>query len=464
MKHEAFVGIDVSKGYADFMFLDGQKQPIEKPFQLDDNWEGHRQLEALLKQIQQQHNIGIFYCGVESTGGFENNWYAMLQRAAKTFPLKVSRLNPAGVKANMEAGLKRNITDSLSSRYIAEYLICHADKVNYNQGSASVYNACRSLHRHLQLLTKQQTQLVNQLLQLLYSSFPELLVYCRHGIPQWLLALLMKYPARERIGRQNEERLTKIKFITTEKARALLGKAKQSVAAATDPVMEELIKSLAQQIIDKQSVIDTHKKQLTAACKGAEVDLLDSIPGFGRYIAAVMMIEIENISRFPSAKHLTSYFGIHPELKQSGDKAAFRMSKKGRSAPRAMLYLAGLSALRCDEHIKAIYHRQRKLGKSHKQAMGAVMSKLLRMVFGILKSNKPYDVATDKANIGKNAERKQPETKQQEEIKNKRRYQQWSSQAPLSNKQSKKRKAHSQSQSEQVGKARDQVNAPAVNL
>jgi len=460
-QQEAFLGIDVSKGYADFMFLDGQKQPIEKPFQLDDNFEGHRQLEALLKLVQQQHGIGMFYCGLESTGGFENNWYAMLQRAAKTFPLKVSRLNPAGVKANIEAGLNRNITDALSSRYIAEYLIAHPDKVNFNQGSSSIYNACRSLHRHIQLLTKQQTQLVNQLLQLLYSNFPELLIYCRHGIPQWLLTLLVKYPTRERIGKQNEKRLTQIKFITPEKARALLDKARQSVAADAEPVMEELIKSLAQQIIGKQAVIATHKKQLTTVCKGTEVDLLDSIPGFGCYIAAVMMIEIENINRFPTAKQLTSYFGIHPELKQSGDKAAFRMSKKGRSAPRAMLYLAGLSAVRHDEHIKAIYHRQRKLGKSHNQAMGAVMSKLLRMVFGILKSNKSFDAATDQANISKNAASKQPETKQQEEIKNKRRYQQLSSQAPVSNKQSKKRKVHLQSQTEQVGEVRDQVNAPS---
>jgi hypothetical protein len=133
----------------------------------------------------------------------------MLQRAAKTFPLKVSRLNPAGVKANIAAGLNRNITDALSSRYIAEYLIAHPEKVNFNQGSGSVYNACRSLHRHIQLLLKQKTQLVNQLLQLLYSSFPELLVYCRHGIPQWLLMLLVKYPTRERIVRQNEKQLAK---------------------------------------------------------------------------------------------------------------------------------------------------------------------------------------------------------------------------------------------------------------
>jgi Transposase IS116/IS110/IS902 family. len=225
--------------------------------------------------------------------------------------------------------------------------------------------------------------------------------------------------------------------------------------------MGELIKSLAQQIINKHTLIEAHKNQLETTCKGTEVDLLCSIPGFGRYIAAVMMIEIEDISRFPSAKHLTSYFGIHPELKQSGDKAAFRMSKKGRPAPRAMLYMARLSAVRHDEHIKTIYHRQRKLGKCHYQAMGAVMSKLLRIVFGILKSNKPYDVATDKANICKNAERKQPETKQQEEIKNKRRYQQLSSQAPVSNRQSKERKVHLQSQTEQVGEVREQVNAPS---
>ena len=36
-----YLGIDVSKGYADFMILDRTKQPVEDSFQLDDTFSGH---------------------------------------------------------------------------------------------------------------------------------------------------------------------------------------------------------------------------------------------------------------------------------------------------------------------------------------------------------------------------------------------------------------------------------------
>jgi hypothetical protein len=42
---EYFLGIDVSKGYADFILLDNNKNIIEKNFQLDDIFDGHNQLK-----------------------------------------------------------------------------------------------------------------------------------------------------------------------------------------------------------------------------------------------------------------------------------------------------------------------------------------------------------------------------------------------------------------------------------
>jgi len=37
-----FMGIDVSKGYADFVILDGKKNVVEPNFQLDDTFKSHR--------------------------------------------------------------------------------------------------------------------------------------------------------------------------------------------------------------------------------------------------------------------------------------------------------------------------------------------------------------------------------------------------------------------------------------
>jgi transposase len=42
-----YMGIDVSKGYADFMIIDSKKKPVVQGFQLDDTFEGHQGLYIL---------------------------------------------------------------------------------------------------------------------------------------------------------------------------------------------------------------------------------------------------------------------------------------------------------------------------------------------------------------------------------------------------------------------------------
>lgn len=455
---EAYLGIDVSKGYSDFTLLSQTKQELEKVFQLDDTRSGHDALQKLLHQFISQHGISTLYCAVESTGGFENNWYNWLTVLKKELPLKVARLNPSGVKNNVAAGLERNVTDALSSRYIAEYIISHAGKVMYDVPD-NVYNSYRSMSKHITLLKKQNTQLINQMKIVLYSSFPELMRYCKQGMPAWVLDVLIKYSSPAAIAKLKPEQLAKIKNVTSDKALAIITKAKSSITSRNNSMQEFLIKSLAKQIADKQELIEDHKNYLVHNCKGPEVDLIDTIPGIGTYSAAAIMIEIENIHRFATPSHLASYFGLHPVMKESGDKQfAYRMSKKGRSAMRALLYMCAQTSVLHDEHLKNIYHRHRSKGKNHKQAIGVVMHKMLRIIWGVLTSQQPYNAATDKNNQSKKVEQ-QPDNKK-EELKTKRRYQTLDTDAPISRIQNKKRKAQSESQVSKAERMRDHQIAP----
>jgi len=69
MKSKAYLGIDVSKGYADFLLLDEDKQVLEQPFQLDDNKPGREKLGELINQWF-DNGLKELFCGVESTGGY----------------------------------------------------------------------------------------------------------------------------------------------------------------------------------------------------------------------------------------------------------------------------------------------------------------------------------------------------------------------------------------------------------
>ncbi|CAB5086564.1 hypothetical protein D3OALGA1CA_606 [Olavius algarvensis associated proteobacterium Delta 3] len=102
-------------------------------FQLDDTQKDHRLLFKIIDQLLKQHPQATVCAAVESTGGCENNWYQSLRMLQQTLNISVARLNPLGVVHNKKAGLKRNTTDKISAWSIAEYLIAHPEKVNYQR-------------------------------------------------------------------------------------------------------------------------------------------------------------------------------------------------------------------------------------------------------------------------------------------------------------------------------------------
>jgi transposase len=454
-----YLGIDVSKGYADFTLLDSNKKALEKVFQLDDTRKGHDDLKKQLQRMINDYGLEQVYCGLESTGGFENNWYNSIQQWSKTMSCYVVRLNPFVVKSNTAATLQRNVTDALSSQYIAEYLIAQHASVDYSE-QQSKYSSYRSFNNHINLQKKQKAQLINELKAVLYSRFPELLRYCKESILDWVLEILIKYPSVSQLSKLKPEKLCKINYVDLEKATSIIKKATTTVASRNSNTDSFLIEHLATEIQQKQISIKKQKEFLAKQCNGDEVDLLTSITGIGKYSAAVFMIEIEDIRRFKTAKNLVSYFGMHPELKDSGDKkATYHLSKRGRASMRGALYMCAMTAVSYDAHLKSIYHRHRKKGFNHKQAIGVIMQKLLRVIWGVLTKKTCYDASIDKDN----QERKviKPDENKAEELKSKRRYQALDKEAPISSRQTKTRKAHSESQVSNAEQVRDHLNAPA---
>ena len=75
-----YMGIDVSKGYADFVIINQRKQPVVKSFQLDDTFDGHSRLHEIVSRFSTNHPQAVMCAAVESTGGYENNWYNTLIR------------------------------------------------------------------------------------------------------------------------------------------------------------------------------------------------------------------------------------------------------------------------------------------------------------------------------------------------------------------------------------------------
>jgi transposase len=122
-----------------------------------------------------------------------------------------------------------------------------------------------------------------------------------------------------------------------------------------------------------------------------EHDLLRSIPGIGLLTAA--KIQAVDPQRFDDARKLSAFAGVTPMNRDSGSSVhrRARFSKIGDAALRRALYMPAIVAMRVNPAARELYQRLRQKGMAKKAAIGAVMHKLLRQAFGVLKSGQPFN-------------------------------------------------------------------------
>jgi len=129
----------------------------------------------------------------------------------------------------------------------------------------------------------------------------------------------------------------------------------------------------------------------------AYMDKLNSpvttIPGVGPAYGAVILSELGDIHRFPSAKQIVSYSGLDASVSESGDFEGDQchISKRGSSYLRRAIWGAAFVASWSDPELTAYYHRLRNRGKPHQVAVGAVARKLCHIIFAVLSENRPYE-------------------------------------------------------------------------
>lgn len=122
--------------------------------------------------------------------------------------------------------------------------------------------------------------------------------------------------------------------------------------------------------------------------------LLQSIPGVGLKISATILSAYGSFENFQNAKQACSFAGMAPSPYESGTsvKGKSSISKRGNPFIRKMLFMGALSATTHNPLVKQHYKRLVANGKPKMSAMNASAHKLLRIIFGVLKSGKPFDI------------------------------------------------------------------------
>ena len=397
MNSSLYLGIDVSKGYADFSMLNAKRQLLGKSFQLYDVNKGHDELEEYLKDVVKTHRPKMIYAGVESTGGFENHWMKVLSRLIEYLPIKVARLNPGGVAKHRQADRKHQVTDKTSSIAIARYLINHADRICFNVEDE--YKRYRKVISFIEQLEKQKTQTINHLKQLLYQYFPEVLPSCRNGMNKKVMELLKRYPTTYNMANARQGKNNQIEYLTEEKWLRLRERCKKGTMTERDIFAEEIITVAVEEIQSKSAKIERLLKTLLKELPQDKIALLTSIPGIGEKSAIVLLSIIGDVRRFTSARQMVGFFALYPEIKESGDiKKRPRLSKKGNAQLRKTLYMCAMVASTKNPYFNKLYSKSVEKGMAKKAAFCKMMGKMLRIIYGVLAHNREFDYMIDQKN------------------------------------------------------------------
>lgn len=162
-----------------------------------------------------------------------------------------------------------------------------------------------------------------------------------------------------------------------------------------DALVEKSIKSHLAYLTDEIAELEQEVKQRIADDDNLteEYELLTSIVGVGQVTATTILGELGSHDRFGSSRELEIFCGIAPRVFKSGSsvRGRTRISKKGNARIRKALYMSALSSMRHNPQLRKFADRLRAKNKPGKVIVCAVMRKLLRIMFSILKTKVKFD-------------------------------------------------------------------------
>jgi transposase len=159
-----------------------------------------------------------------------------------------------------------------------------------------------------------------------------------------------------------------------------------------------LLKSLNKHIVWLDKRITEVDNDLTRRLRGSDAwrakdDLLRSIPGVGNVTTRTMLGKCPELGML-NRREIAALTGVAPLANDSGKHRGKRFVWGGRADVRAVLYMAAISAIRCNEPIKIFAERLKKAGKPPKVVIVACMRKLLTIMNSMLKNNTPWNPKT----------------------------------------------------------------------
>ena len=389
-----YVGIDVSKDKHDCTIVSSDGEILSDVFTVQNNMDGFKLLFQRLQSAAL--DLSKVKVGLEATGHYSYNILGfLLDKGLATYVINPLHTN----LFRKSTSLRRTKTDRVDARTIAAMMMSGVVLKSYT--AISYHNEeLKSLSRYRFGKVRERAKLKQSISRLVNILFPELekLVPTLHTASVY--ALLRELPGAKQIASCHLTRLTNLLDTASkgrygkEKAVELRDAARRSIGSVMPAKSLELKHTI--RLIRE---LDAEIAEIEAAIKQMMDEIASpilTIPGISYRMGAMILAEIGDFYRFASPDKLLAYAGLSPSTYQSGklDNAYAHMEKRGSRYLRYALYNATKHVCHWDTTFAAYLAKKRAEGKHYNIAISHAAKKLVRLIFALQRSGKPYCPAT----------------------------------------------------------------------
>jgi transposase len=412
MKHIPIAGIDVGKRFSGMAVLSPDNIVVSRLKIFHDASSNIDKVVDLLLKAEKDFAIRSVVV-MEFTGHYHKIFFHSLCKAG----FDVCVISPLQTDFIKNLGIRKVKNDKVDARRIA-LLYCFQELKSTsipNEDLECLRSLCRQYFNLCDELTAYKNRLIGVIDQIMLNFTDVFKDICS----QTALAILESYPTPKHILKAKESNLIEliqkasrknVKW-ASKKYNLLISKAKDfeplSLDSAANLAMLDvnisMIKSLSKslekvitailQLLDEDATKDMPILSIT-------ISLLCSIQGIGLITVATVFAEIGDFSAFSKPDKLVAFFGIDPSVKQSGQFEGTRnkMSKRGSRLLRRVLFTATLANVRKKRNGNELnlvlydFYQKKSTNKAKKVALGAVMHKLVFIIFAVLRDKKLFEL------------------------------------------------------------------------
>ena len=395
------VSIDVSKGKSDYQAFKNLNVKYTGSRSITHTKEGFDEIVNLVREMEKKLETEV--CVVyEATGVY----HRVLKKVLEDNNIKQFIINPLlSAKTRKNDSLRCPKTDKLDPKSIAKTYYSHSLHNSHKQ--ETIYHELRELSRYyediLVHIRKDKVAFRAQL-DIVFPGYDTLYDDLYGPVA---LAVIEKYPHPEMLQKKKINTVSKVIQSKTCHRQAVSDTMADKAIAYSKTIysgcdkddievliLQRFIKKLKEDMAEAERTIG---EMIKLAQELPDFSIIKSIPSIGDNLAARIIAELGDMTRFKKKNELVAFAGLDPRISESGqdDGDHMHITKKGNKRLRCLLYLAVTCSIRLkrdDNSIKDFYIKKKQQSNPmcSKAAKTACASKLVRIIYSMCKTGELY--------------------------------------------------------------------------